>query len=299
MAREAGLSLADMANIAGSGKAGRVTPGDLRAYLKGRADQPASKHRRRSPAPPGTGDETAEDGRAESMRQDRRLSMSRMRRAIAEHMVRSVRAAPHITSVSEADVSSLVHYREANREAFRQRQGFDLTYTPFFMAVVAQALRQHPRLNSELDGETIIEKWAVNIGIAVAVEDGLLAPVVRQADELSLEELARAVNDVTGRTRAGKLHPDDLQGGTFTITNHGVFGGLWATPIIHQPQVAILATGTIKKRPAVIDDALAIRSMMYLALSYDHRVIDGALGDQFLADVVHRLEHIEASVSLA
>ena len=282
VARDAGLRAGELAAIEGSGRDGRVTAADVLAYAEARASSGEPARRAASPSAAG----------------DRRIPMTRMRRAIADHMTRSAHTAPHVTSVSEADVTGVVACRESRHDAFRQRHGFELTYTPFFAQAIAQSLRRHPRMNSELDGDTIIEKADINIGIAVAIEDGLLVPVVRRADQLTLSDLAAAVHDVSSRARTAKLRPADLSGGTFTITNHGVFGGLWATPIIHQPQAAIIATGSIKRRPVVRDDAIVIRSMIYLSLSYDHRVIDGAIAEQFLADLVLRLEAINADTPL-
>jgi 2-oxoglutarate dehydrogenase E2 component (dihydrolipoamide succinyltransferase) len=229
-----------------------------------------------------------------------------MRQAIAEHMVRSVRTSPHVTTVFEADMSAVVRHRAANRAAFAEK-GLSLTFTPYFVAVVAEALKAVPEANSRFREEGILFNRRVNVGMAVSVESkgerGLVVPVIRDADEKNLAGLARTVADLAQRARSGRLAPDETQGGTFTLTNHGVSGSLMGTPIINQPQSAILGIGAIVKRPVVInaggassllpsaDDAIVIRPMCYLSLSFDHRVLDGAGADAFLAKVKDLLEN--------
>ena len=206
-------------------------------------------------------------------------------------MVMSKKTAPHVTSVAECDVTPMVNYREKNKAKFLAQEGTKLTYTAFFVDVVAKALKEFPLLNSSLNDDQITLKKKINVGIAVGMDKGLIVPVVKNADMLSIVGLAKTVNDLADRARSKKLNPDDVQGGTFSITNIGTFGNLWGTPIINQPQVGILGTGAIKKRPVVIDDMIAIRSMMYLSLTYDHRLIDGLYAGSFLQRVVQLLEN--------
>jgi 2-oxoglutarate dehydrogenase E2 component (dihydrolipoamide succinyltransferase) len=225
--------------------------------------------------------------------------MDRMRKITAEHMVRSKATSAHVTSFAEADVTGLVQFRENNREEFREREGVKLTYTPFFVKAAVEALREHPLLNASVEGDKIVVKKNYHVGVAVAIGNkGLLAPVVRNAGDYSVTGLARKAADMAERARNKELQPDELQGGTFTVTNIGSLGSLMGTPIINQPQVGILATGAIQKRPVVVEgemgDSIAIRHMMYLSLSYDHRIIDGAMGSSFLQRVVEELEAFSA-----
>jgi len=217
--------------------------------------------------------------------------MDHVRKRIAEHMIMSKQTSAHVTSVAEVDVTHLVQYREGVKRSFEAREGFPLTYTAFFIEAAARALREFSLINSSLDGDKIIIKKPIHIGVAVGLEDKLIVPVIRDADRLNLEGIARALNDLASRARNRQLKPDEVQGGTFSITNIGTFGNLWGTPIINQPQVAILGTGAIKKRPVVVNDAIAIRSMMYLSLTYDHRLIDGLYGGRFLQKIVQLLEN--------
>jgi 2-oxoisovalerate dehydrogenase E2 component (dihydrolipoyl transacylase) len=226
----------------------------------------------------------------EGMADEELLPLTPIRKAIAEHMVRSVHTSAHVTTVFEVDMSKVAAHRAANKEAFA-RQGADLTYTAYFAEVVARVLREQPIVNSTFSDKGIILKKAINIGIAVAIAEGLIVPVLKSADELSLLGLAKAVNDLARRAREKRLTPDDVQGGTFTITNPGTGGSLFGTPIINQPQVAIMGVGAISKRPVVIDEAIAIRPMVYLSLTFDHRVLDGAGGDKFLSAVKKYLEN--------
>jgi 2-oxoglutarate dehydrogenase E2 component (dihydrolipoamide succinyltransferase) len=226
---------------------------------------------------------------------DEIIEMDRMRRLIAEHMVFSVQTSPHVTSFVEADVTQLVAWREKHKQSFEKQTGEKITFTPMFIEAVVKAIIDMPMINVSVNGTKIIKKRDINIGMATALPSGnLIVPVIKRASELNLVGLTRSVNDLAGRARNGKLLPDDVRDGTFTITNVGTFGNLMGTPIINQPQVAILAVGAIKKKPAVIEtpegDFIGIRQMMFLSLSYDHRVVDGAMGGTFLRKVADYLE---------
>ena len=222
--------------------------------------------------------------------------MTPMRRQIAEHMVASKRTSAHVYTVFEVEMSKVVEARERQRDEFERRYGFRLTYTPFLVRAAVEAIKQIPVINSSVDGTNLIYKRNVNVGIAVALETGLIVPVIKRADEKNFQGIARAVQDLAERARNKRLSVEDVQGGTFTITNPGSFGGLFGLPIINQPQVAILGVGAIEKRPVVRDDAIAIRSMAYLSLSYDHRVIDGAVAEKFLGHIKQTLENWEEAV---
>jgi len=219
------------------------------------------------------------------------VQMTPMRRQIAEHMVASKRTSAHVYTVFEVEMTKVVETRERQRDEFERRNGFKLTYTPFFVRAAVEAIRDIPAINSSVDGAAIIYKRDVNVGVAVALEAGLIVPVIKRADERNFLGIARAVQDLAERARTKRLSVDDVQGGTFTITNPGSFGGLFGLPIINQPQVAILGVGAIEKRPVVRDDAIAIRPMAYLSLSYDHRVIDGAVAEKFLGRIKQLLEN--------
>jgi 2-oxoglutarate dehydrogenase E2 component (dihydrolipoamide succinyltransferase) len=216
-----------------------------------------------------------------------------MRAAIAEHMVRSKQIAPHVTSVHEADMSRVIAYHQAHEAEFA-KQGVKLTYTAFFVQAAVVALKAFPIVNASFSDQGIVMKRDINIGVAVALEDGLIVPVIKHADEKSLLGIARAVNDLATRAREKRLQPDEVQGGTFTITNYGVFGSLFGTPVINQPQSAILGVGAIQKRAVVVNDAIAIRPMIYLAITIDHRLLDGATGDQFMGKFKRFLEEYPA-----
>jgi len=311
MISEYNISAAELETIQGTGENGRVSKKDIENFLKRRAPQTAAPAAAPLPAweQPGSGDlfrPTEEvfgkpaapaapkpvavapgDG-------DQVLPLSPMRRSIAEHMVRSKATAPHVTTVSEADMSRVLAHFAAHKADF-EKQGVKLTYTPYFVQAVVYGLQQTPLVNAQFTEQGIIMKRELNIGIAVAIPDGLIVPVIKHADDKSLLGLARAVNDVASRAREKKLQPDELTGATFTITNHGVFGSLFGTPIISQPQSAIMGMGAIQKRAVVIDDAIAIRPMMYLSLSFDHRLLDGAMGDMFMNKVIHYLENYPAA----
>jgi 2-oxoglutarate dehydrogenase E2 component (dihydrolipoamide succinyltransferase) len=223
------------------------------------------------------------------------IEMDRMRKLIAEHMVRSKATSPHVTSFTEADVTNIVRWRDKVKVQFDKKHGEKITYTPIFIEAVVNCIRRFPMINSSLDGDRIIVKKDINIGMATALPSGnLIVPVIKNADTKNLLGLSKDVNGLANSARNNKLKADDTQGGTFTITNVGTFGSLMGTPIINQPQVAILAVGSIKKRPMVLEtadgDVIAIRHMMYLSLSYDHRIVDGALGASFLTAVANELE---------
>jgi 2-oxoglutarate dehydrogenase E2 component (dihydrolipoamide succinyltransferase) len=283
IARAEGISLSELEKIPGSGANNRVSKKDVLDYVERRkSGTPASHAKPSSAGTPSGGIEV--------------IKMDTMRKAIAEHMVRSVHTSAHVGSVTEADVSKIAAYREKHKAEFERREGFKLTFTPFFVDVVVKAIKDFPLINASVDGDSIILRKDINIGVAVALENGLIVPVVKNAAGKDFAGLARAVNDLSNRARSKKLSPDDVQGGTFTITNPGIFGNLFGFPIINQPQVAILGVGAIKKRPVVIDDAIAIRSMVYISMSYDHRIIDGALGGMFLQKIVQYLENYELGI---
>jgi 2-oxoglutarate dehydrogenase E2 component (dihydrolipoamide succinyltransferase) len=219
---------------------------------------------------------------------------------IADHMVRSKHTSPHVTSFTEADVTNLVMWRDKIKKDFEKREGTKITFTPLFLEAIIKCIKKFPLINSSLDGNNIIVKKDINIGMATALPSGnLIVPVIRNADQLNLVGLAKQVNNLADNARNNKLKPEDIADGTFTLTNVGTFGSLMGTPIINQPQVAILAVGAIKKRPVVIEseqgDSIAIRHMMYLSMSYDHRIIDGSLGATFLSSVAHELENFNPS----
>jgi len=272
-ARESGV---DLRTVQGTGRLGRITREDVE-----RALQPAPAEAR---PPQGA----AAEPRTPDVDQEL-VPLTPMRRAIAEHMVRSKTVAPHVTTVAEVDMTAVAALKDGWRVAFDE-QGVKLTYTPFVLSAVARALKDYPELNAEWTDQGILLKYRIHLGVAVAVENGLVVPVVKDADRLSLVELARAAQALAEKARAGKIAPADLSGGTFTITNPGVFGAVLSTPIIHQPQAAILATGRIAEVPAVIHDGIAIRKRMFLSLSYDHRVVDGATAVRFLQRIREILE---------
>lgn len=268
----------DIAVLEGSGWKGRVTKKDILGHL-GKAGAPAAVAPAAPPAPAASKAVPAPAGRTQA------VPMSPMRAKIAEHMLHSRRTSAHVTTVFEVDMSAVVALREKEKEPFETVYGTKLTYTPFFAMACVQAIKDFPVINSSVDGNSIILKRDINIGIAVALPDGLIVPVVRNCEEKSFLGLARAVQELAERARSKKLSMDDISGGTFTITNPGIYGGLFGTPIINQPQVAIFGVGAIEKRAVVVNDAIAIRSMCYVDLSFDHRVIDGAVADQFMARV--------------
>ncbi len=300
IAHSEGVSLAELESLPGSGDGGRVTKKDILDYLPKRgATAPAASLPVVDPVPQSAATIAAkaepQGPKLTPASGDELIEMDRMRKIIAEHMVMSKRTSPHVTSFVEADVTNLVLWREKVKKAFEAREGQKLTFTPIFIMAVAQAIKEMPMINIQVSGQTIIKKKDINIGMAAALPSGnLIVPVIKNADRLNLTGLAAAVNDLANRARAGKLDPDDIANGTYTITNVGTFGNVLGTPIINQPQVAVMATGAIKKKPAVLEtptgDVIAIRHMMFLSHSYDHRVVDGALGGKFVRRVADILE---------
>ena len=300
IAEQEGVSMEELEAITGSGSGGRVTKKDLLDYLPNRGSGTAPTTTKApvaeqpQPAPSAPAPRTAAPG-VKPEQGDEVIEMDRMRRLIADHMVMSKHTSPHVTSFVEADVTNLVLWRDKVKKAFEQREGEKLTFTPLFIQAIVQAIKEMPMVNVQVDGYSIIRKKDINIGMAAALPSGnLIVPVIRRADQLNLVGLARQVNDLAARARAGKLQPDEIQGGTYTVTNVGTFGNVLGTPVINQPQVAIMATGAIRKKPAVIEtpqgDVIGVRHMMFLSHSYDHRVVDGALGGSFVRRVADLLE---------
>jgi pyruvate dehydrogenase E2 component (dihydrolipoamide acetyltransferase) len=287
IAREEGLTADDLERIEGSGRGGRVRKEDVVRYLESRSGESAGE----PPVEPAA--EAGPAGPGEEI-----IEMSPMRRTIAERMVRSKQISPHTYTVAEVDMTRIVRFRDSIKSRFEREKGFNLTYTPFVLHATVLALKAHPLVNSSVDGDKIIRKDYINLGVAVALDSGLLVPVIKGAEERNLLGLARAANELAIRAQNKKLLPEDVQGGTFTVTNPGVFGNIFGLAIINQPQIAILGVGAIKKRPVVVEDAIAIRSMMYLALSYDHRVIDGALAARFLQEIRRNLENYDTERAL-
>ncbi len=296
MARAEGISQEELDGISGTGKDGRVTKNDMLAYLENRgtqkpapAQQSAAKPAQTKVAPQKPTAPVSVNG------EDEIIELTRMGKLISHHMVASVQTSAHVQSFIEADVTKIWNWRKKVKDGFAKREGENLTFTPIFMEAVAKALRDFPMMNIALDGDRIIKRKNVNLGMAAALPDGnLIVPVIKNADQLNLVGMTKAVNDLAGRSRNGKLKPDDTQGGTYTVTNVGTFGSIMGTPIINQPQVGILALGAIRKVPAVIEtpdgDFIGIRMKMYLSHSYDHRVVNGALGGQFVKAVADYLE---------
>ena len=276
----------DATSLRGSGMGGRVTRDDvLAAVQSGRpatAAPPAPAPRPAAPAAPKT---APVDGKREEL-----VKLSVMRRSIAEHMVRSLATSPHAWTLQEVDVTNLVRYRDAEKESFKARHGAALTYLPFVIQIVCEVIKQYPWLNSTWTDEGVVLKRYINMGIAVSIPDGLIVPVVKDADQRGFTDLVRAVNDLIERARTKQLKTDDVQGGTFTLNNTGSTGSVASQPIINQPQAAILTTESIVKRPVVINDGIAVRQMMNMCLSFDHRIVDGMMAGQFLGAVKQRLE---------
>ena len=286
MAREHNINLRQ---VKGTGAGGRITKADVEAYLAARTGGPAAPAPAPAMPPPPEPEEAKPLPRAVPPR-TRVEPMSNMRQKIAEHMVFSKRTSAHVTTVHRCDMTAIARLRAAMKDQFQARYGFSLTFLPFAVRAVAQALREFAIVNASVEGTNILYHNDINIGIAVALENGLIVPVIRRADELSIVGIQRAIVDLAQRARSRQLKPEEVQGGTFSITNFGSFGSLFATPVINQPQVAILGLGAVIKEPVVVEDAIAIRSMSYLALTFDHRLIDGALADQFCQKVKSVLE---------
>ncbi len=304
-----GISQVELDALTGSGDGGRVTKKDILAFVELKKTGKISASRPQeiqsspvvqaapsapAPAPASTSTPaTIISGDVEI------VEMDRMRKLIADHMVMSKHTSPHVTSFVEADVTNLVMWRERVKKAFEKRENEKITYTPVFIEAIVKAIKDYPMVNVSVDGTKIIVKKNINIGMAAALPSGnLIVPVIRNADRLNMVGLTKTVNDLAARARANKLQPDEIQGGTFTVTNVGTFGNVMGTPIINQPQVAIMALGAIRKKPAVIEtpqgDTIGIRHMMFLSLSYDHRVVDGMLGGSFLRRVADYLEQFDA-----
>ncbi len=301
IAQSEGISLQELESIAGSGQGGRVTKKDVLDYLPNRNTQTESAPVAAAPAAPAPAPVAATAQPATPAPSlipaagDEIIEMDRMRKLIADHMVTSKRTSPHVTSFVEADVTNLVLWRERVKKAFEQREGEKITFTPIFIMAIVQAIKEMPMINVQVDGYSIIKKKDINIGMAAAMPNGnLIVPVIKNADQLNLVGLTKKVNDLANRARTGKLLPDEISGGTYTVTNVGTFGNVLGTPVINQPQVAIMATGAIRKKPAVIEtpqgDLIGIRHQMFLSHSYDHRVVDGALGGRFVRRVADILE---------
>lgn len=288
MAAEHNLNL-DL--IAGSGRDGRITKQDIVAYLENRPVEPAPVHEPPPPAPVAPPPAVTPKPVAGPVPAGAELlPLTSIRRAIADHMVHSKQTSPHVTTVFEVDFGTVAAHRERNKAIFA-RDGVNLTFTAYLVAATAQALKQHPMVNSSWSDNGLILKRDINVGVAAAIPDGLIVPVIKQADNYNLLGLARMVNDLAERARKKLLRPDEVQNGTFTITNHGVSGSLFATPIINQPQCGILGVGKIEKRVKVINDAIAIRPLAYVSLTFDHRILDGASADGFVSTVKAILEN--------
>ncbi|WMN10903.1 dihydrolipoamide acetyltransferase family protein [Marivirga salinae] len=300
IAKEENIVMAELESISGTGKEGRVTKKDILSYLDNRGDAPAqtasqpstaqaapSSQPAAQPAPKGVPVSISGD--------DEIIEMDRMRKMIAGRMVDSKRISPHVTSFVEADMTSVVQWRNKHKNTFKEQENGNLTFTPIFIEAVVKAIKDYPMINIQVDGDRIIKKKHINIGMAVALPSGnLIVPVIRDADQLNIRGLANKVNDLAKRARDGKLKAEELEGGTFTISNVGSFGNVMGTPIIMQPQVGILALGAIVKKPAVLEtpqgDVIAIRHKMFLSHSYDHRVVDGSLGGMVVRRVADYLE---------
>lgn len=310
IAAQEGVSMSELEKIQGTGNEGRVTKRDILQYV---SDRKTSGHKQQGTGVGNSQVTVSREQPSESTQLRKEVStanyqlptaysgnveiieMDRMRKLIADHMVRSKHTSPHVTSFTEADVTNLVMWREKVKKDFEKREGTKITFTPLFIEAIVRCIKKFPLINSSLDGDKIIVKKDINIGMATALPSGnLIVPVIRNADQLNLVGLTKQVNTLAENARNNKLRPEDISDGTFTLTNVGTFGSLMGTPIINQPQVAILAVGAIKKRPVVIEtphgDSIAIRHMMYLSMSYDHRIIDGSLGATFLTAVANELE---------
>jgi len=308
IAAKEGIGMAELENIPGTGNEGRVTKKDILTYVASRGAVPTTQTQpvAQQPAPQAAPAATTTavthtpqpaanyGGNVEI------VEMDRMRKLIADHMVRSKATSPHVTSFTEADVTNLVKWRDKNKKAFETKYGEKITFTPIFIEAIVNCIKKYPMINASVDGDKIIIKKDINIGMAAALPSGnLIVPVIKSADTKNLLGLTKDVNGLATAARSNKLKADDTQGGTFTLTNVGTFGSLMGTPIINQPQVAILAVGSIKKRPMVLEtaegDVIAIRHMMYLSLSYDHRIVDGSLGASFLTAVANELEAFDGN----
>jgi 2-oxoglutarate dehydrogenase E2 component (dihydrolipoamide succinyltransferase) len=304
IAKTEGVSIDELESLEGNGKDGRVTKDDILNYVK---DKKAGKTASSSTKTKEDAKTTASPKPAPEVKtpvnvnaEDEVIEMSRMGKLISKHMVHSTQTSAHVQSFIEVDVTNVWNWRNKHKNAFLEREGEKLTFTPIFMEAVAKTIKDFPMINIAVDGETIVKKKHINLGMAAALPDGnLIVPVIHDADQLNLLGMAKKVNDLAGRARQGKLKPDETQGGTYTVTNVGTFGSIMGTPIINQPQVGILALGAIRKVPAVIEtaegDFIGIRHKMFLSHSYDHRVVNGALGGQFVQRVAQYLEEFDTS----
>ncbi|RYZ52024.1 MAG: 2-oxo acid dehydrogenase subunit E2 [Chitinophagaceae bacterium] len=316
IAAQEGVSMSELENIPGTGAEGRVSKKDILQYISDKKAGKATANPQAQPAAqqpqsarqdmviPMAKVEAKEEAQSNQLTtfsgNVEIIEMDRMRKLIADHMVRSKHTSPHVTSFTEADVTSLVMWRDKVKKEFEKREGTKITFTPLFIEAIVRCIKRFPLINSSVDGNRIIVKKDINIGMAAALPSGnLIVPVIRNADGLNLVGLAKQVNGLAENARNNKLKPEDIADGTFTMTNVGTFGSLMGTPIINQPQVAILAVGAIKKRPVVIEspqgDSIAIRHMMYLSMSYDHRIVDGSLGATFLSAVANELENFDSN----
>ena len=314
IAQSEGISMSELENIPGTGQDGRVSKKDILTYLsnKGQSRSAAPAQQQEQPAQQSqqavvmnapavtTNNNSSNNLPAMYTGNVEVIEMDRMRKLIAKHMVDSKHTSPHVTSFAECDVTNLVLWREKVKKDFEKREGEKITFTPLFVEAIVKCIKKYPWLSSSVDGDKIIVKKDIGIGMATALPSGnLIVPVIKNADQLNLVGLTKQVNGLANAARTGKLKPDDTTGGTFTLTNVGTFGSIMGTPIINQPQVAIMAVGAIKKRPMVIEtpqgDSIAIRHMMYISLSYDHRIIDGALGSTFLNAVSKELENFDGN----
>lgn len=311
IAQQEGIGMAELENIPGTGQEGRVSKKDILAYVanKGTGSQPQAQTQQSQTVAVAEQQTTNHKPQTEYQApvvftgNVEVIEMDRMRKLIAKHMVDSKHTSAHVTSFAECDVTGLVMWREKVKKDFEKREGEKITYTPLFIEAIVKCIKKYPMLSSSVDGDKIIVKKDLNIGMATALPSGnLIVPVIKNADQLNLTGLTKQVNNLANAARTGKLKPDDTVGGTFTLTNVGTFGSIMGTPIINQPQVAIMAVGAIKKRPMVIEtpqgDSIAIRHMMYISLSYDHRIIDGALGSTFLNAVSKELENFDVNRTL-
>ncbi len=294
LAAESGLDMQELLQIPGSGREGRISRRDVERYLR---ERPTTRRQAPAAAPSSAVSRPAEGPPAHYLYQpepgDRLVSMSPMRKQIAEHMIWSQQISAQVTSFSECDMHRIVRYRDENRARFEETEGVPLTFLPFVAEATVSALKEFPIFNASVVGDQIALKRHIHLGVAVALEEGLIVPVVQNADEMNFVGLARAIHRLADAARGRSLTPADVRGATFTITNPGMFGGLTGTPMIAQPQVAILGLGAVTKKPVVVDDAIAIRPIMVLALTFDHRVIDGATGFQFLERIRRNLEDFE------
>ena len=305
IAQEEGMSMTELESVAGSGKDGRITKKDILAYLTNRSSAPAAAPAPKASKPAASTATVAAISapKVPAMEGDEIIEMDRMRKMIANHMVMSKHVSPHVTSFVEADVTNIVNWRNKVKDEFFKREGEKITFTPIFVDAVVKAIKDFPMINVAVDGTNIIKRKHINVGMAAALPSGnLIVPVIKDADQKNMMGLTKAVNDLARRSRSNDLKPDEVSGGTFTLTNVGGFGNIMGTPIINQPQVAIMAVGAIVKKPAVIEtdmgDVIAIRHKMFCSLSYDHRVVDGSLGGMFLKRFSDYLEAFDPNTSI-